>query len=148
MTQNKNAGKNGRPLQAKAADGADPQARATLEYLRAICCIEESWDSERKCYTAIPRVTRFENGREQGYIVFLKVKGKQINLAFYEHRNSDEIVVARNETVTENAPETGDILNTMADKYDHVFSARFGRADLVAKYVTEQLEKFYRGAHH
>ena len=73
-------------------DGANYQARATLMYLQADAEIEESWNKCYEKYDAKIKVGRWENCREQGYVVSLKNKEKkQLNIAFFGHRNSDEI---------------------------------------------------------
>ena len=75
-------------------DGACYQARAVLMFLQAECGeIEESYDREKEYYKAIVSVARWENCREQGYVVSLRSedRSKQLNIAFFEHRNSDAI---------------------------------------------------------
>lgn len=75
-------------------DGACASARAVLAYLQQSSTnIEESWNNEFKCYKARFDIGRWENCREQGYIISLKNKdhSQQLNIAFFEHRNSDEI---------------------------------------------------------
>lgn len=73
-------------LQHYLQDGAGYQARAVLMHLQGRGPIEH------KTYTAIINVGRWENGREQGYVVMLTdKKGQQLNIAFFEGRNSDSI---------------------------------------------------------
>lgn len=74
-------------------DGSNHQARAVLAYLSAHDAIEASWSDERKCYDACPEVNRWHNCREQGYVVTMRSKdySRQVNIAFFEHRNSDGI---------------------------------------------------------
>ena len=55
-------------------DGANCQAKAVLAYLSHNDGIEESWDTEQKRYTAEPKVARWENCREQGYVISLTSK--------------------------------------------------------------------------
>ena len=80
-------------------DGANYQARATLMFLQRNANIESSWNKECKCYDAEIKVARWENCREQGYIVSLCSKkfggGEQLNIAFFEHRNCDNICAVK-----------------------------------------------------
>ena len=67
-------------------DGAGYQARAVLMHLQGCT------------YDMNVEVGRWENGREQGYIVRIPAKswvGPYLNIAFFEHRNSDEICILR-----------------------------------------------------
>jgi len=50
-------------------DGANYQAKAVLAYLQKYEGIEDSWDEAFYRYRAQPLVARWENCREQGYIV-------------------------------------------------------------------------------
>ena len=52
-------------------DGANYQSRATLMFLQRDADIEESWNDERKTYDAEIKVARWENCREQGYVLSL-----------------------------------------------------------------------------
>jgi len=71
-------------------DGASAQARATLMYLQNYGEVEKSWNKETGRYEAAIEVARWENCREQGYVVSLMARNcKQLNIAFFEHRNSD-----------------------------------------------------------
>ena len=65
-------------------DGANRQARATLMFLQGDAKIEESWNTERGTYDAEIKVARWENCREQGYIVSLRNENReQLNIAFF-----------------------------------------------------------------
>lgn len=90
-------------------DGANWQAQCVLAYLRSR--VIGSADNPLE-------VTRYDNCREQGYIFYMRVKDKQLNVAVYEHRNSDNICVVMCEKVTLNAPLSEDIWSAMKDKYD------------------------------
>lgn len=128
-------------------DGANHQAQAVLAMVRYLIGdgIEASWNDEWKQYDAEPKVTRYDNCREQGYIVFMRSKrrDKQINIAFYEHRNSDQIYVQVVEKNTFNSPVASDIYATMKDKYDCAFSAGCGQIEPVAKFVKNALVEFW-----
>lgn len=80
-------------LEAYLEDGANYQARAVLMFLQSRANIEGSWNREEGRYEANVKVTRWENCREQGYITSLRTKdySRQLNIIFFEHRNSDSI---------------------------------------------------------
>ena len=132
-------------------DGANPQAQATLAFLRHFN-IEQSWDSDRKHYRAEIKVARWENCREQGYVLSLKHtdanpvgEAKQLNIAFFEHRNSDSICAIKWEQWTWNSPtidtaEFGDVYKT---KFDVSHSVGYGQAVEMAEWVKEQFTAFW-----
>jgi hypothetical protein len=128
-------------------DGADHQSQAVLSMVRYLIGdgIESSWDAEWKRYSAEPKVTRYDNGREQGYIIFMRSKGykNQINLAFYEHRNSDSIYVQQNDAVTFNAPTAPQIYEGMKDKWECAASYGFGEIEKTARFIVEALKAFW-----
>lgn len=130
-------------------DGADYQARATLMFLQRYSNIESSWNKEYRCYDAEIKVARWENCREQGYIVSLLSKkfggGQQLNIAFFEHRNSDDICAVKWEqtsinTITIDTAVFGDVYK---DKYDTSHSVGYGKAYEMAEWIAEQLTKFW-----
>lgn len=127
-------------------DGANFQAQAVLAMVRARLGegIESSWDNEWKRYTAEPSVARYDNCREQGYVIYMRSKdGRQINIAFYEHRNIDSIYVQVNNVVTFNAPTMEIVTDKMADKYQSAFNAGFGEIDKVAEFIETTLVDFW-----
>lgn len=130
-------------------DGANAQAQATLAYLKYHLGdgIESSWNSERKEYEANPKISRWENCREQGYVVILKSQdfAKQLNIAFFEHRNSDNICAVKWEQVTINSPtiDTAKFGNIYKDKYDVSKSLAYNEAFEMAKWIFEQLTDFW-----
>ena len=128
-------------------DGANFQAQAVLAYMRYHIGsgIDGSWDDEKHQYTAKPRVTRHDNGREQGYVVWLRSRDgkKQINIAFYEHRNSDEIHAVVSHKRTLHGPVLADITEVMSDKWDTTKSVDVGAASDLAEWIVEQLTEFW-----
>lgn len=128
-------------------DGANFQARAVLEMVRYHLGdgIESSWDAELRRYVAEPKFTRFDNCREQGYVIYMRDRNlnNQINIAFYEHRNSDSIYVQVNNVWTFNAPTLNDITQTMTDKYESAFQASVGEIDEVATFIVTTLTEFW-----
>lgn len=127
-------------------DGANYQARAVLMILQRMSNIEESWDDTYKKYDAEIKVARWENCREQGYVISLKDKNyKQLNIAFFEHRNSDSIHALKwvqssiNSLTIENA-EFGDLYK---DKYDTSYSVGYGEFDKMANWIIQQLTEHW-----
>lgn len=129
-------------------DGANYQAQAVLAMVRYRLGdgIESSWCADLKSYTAEPQVHRFDNRREQGYVVYMLSAdyARQINIAFYEHRNSDSIYVQVNQVRTLNAPTLEVVTEGMSDKYQSAFSAGVGEIDKVAEFVEMTLVDFWK----
>jgi hypothetical protein len=128
------------------ADGANYQAQAVLAYVRYLLGdgIESSWNDETKRYQADPRVTRFDNCREQGYAIFMRDinHDKQINIAFYEHRSSDGIEAIVSFAKTFNAPLLSDFHGEGVEKGETKY-LNYGSAYDLAKWVVEQLTEFW-----
>lgn len=128
-------------------DGANAQAKAVRAYLASHDGIEASWHAEWKRYTAEPKISRWENCREQGYVVWMKSRDcqRQINIAFYEHRNTDSICAIKWEQSTMNAP-TIDTMpdDVMKDKWDIAHSVNYGEPAAMASWVFDQLTEFWK----
>jgi hypothetical protein len=111
--------------------------------------IESSWDSNWNEYLAKIRLSRWENCREQGYVFFLKSKGldRQLNIAFFEHRNSDSICAVKWEEVTGNAsPNLNNLLNqdkVYKDKWDVSHSVKHNEHYQMAQWITKQFNDFW-----
>lgn len=131
-------------------DGANYQAQSVLAMVRYRLGdgIESSWDDSQKRYTAEPLVHRFDNCREQGYVIYMRSAdyARQINIAFYEHRNSDSIYVQVNQVRTLNAPTLEVVTDGMADKYQSAFSAIVGEIDKVADFIETTLVDFWKAS--
>lgn len=127
-------------------DGADYQARAVLVLLQREADIEESWNKEYKKYDAEIKVARWENGREQGYIVSLVGReGGQLNIAFFNHRNSDSISAVKwkqesMNTLTIDTAKFGDVYK---DKYDTSHSVEYGKAYEMAEWIVNELREHW-----
>lgn len=129
-------------------DGADSQSRAVLAYLSNHDGIENSWCKERKDYLANPYIARFENCREQGYVITMrsKLRQEQINIIFFQHRNVDTVCVVKFEGVFLNSPTINNIPDThpwMSDKWEVDFKADYGQELKVADYIYGELEDFW-----
>ncbi len=129
-------------------DGAGYQARAVLAFLSGHDGIEESWETSE--YRARPSVARWHNCREQGYVVSMRGAGDtpdQLNIAFFEHRNSDDICAVEWEQWTMNPPNIDTAQfgsGVYRDKYDVSYSVRYGNAHKMADWIYERLERFWK----
>tara|TARA_R110002012_G_scaffold90697_1_gene221622 strand:- start:441 stop:866 length:426 start_codon:yes stop_codon:yes gene_type:complete len=131
-------------------DGANYQARATLMFLQRDADIEESWNDEWKRYDAEIQVARWENCREQGYVVSLRNKKReQLNIAFFEHRNSDSICAVKwqQESINTLNIDNAKFGDVYKDKYDTSHSVDYGKAYEMAEWIIEQLRKHWIKAH-
>lgn len=132
-------------------DGANCQAQAVLAYIRyAQSGIEPSWNADAKDYDARPQVYRWHNCREQGYVICMRGKGRhgQINIAFFEHRNSDEICALEwGQVTTSGNPPTIDTADfggkIYKDKYDVSHRVQVGKAMEMADWINERLVAFW-----
>lgn len=123
-------------------DGANYQAQCVLAYLRNNN-IEESWNGHE--YAAKIKVGRWENCREQGYVLSLRMSGEQLNIAFFEHRNSDEICAVRWEQITINSPtiDTAKFGDVYKDKYDVSKSVNWECFREMADWIHRELTAFW-----
>jgi hypothetical protein len=126
-------------------DGACCQAKAVLAFLSARPGVDSSWDGNK--YEAGPTVARWENGREQGYVVCLRSKdySRQLNIAFFEHRNSDNICAVKWEQQTINSPnvDTAQFGDIYKNKYDISKEIGYGRVAEMADWIYGELESFW-----
>lgn len=129
-------------------DGACPAAKAVLAYLQYSDGIEESWDDKYKTYKAKPKIARWENCREQGYIVFMRSDDhqQQINIAFFEHRNIDNIcaIIWKQKSLNSLTIDNAEFGNLYKTKYDTSFDVKYEEAFKMAKWITEQLIDFWK----
>lgn len=123
-------------------DGANYKARAIM------CLIQGRITEVKECMKGINKdvavhIGRFENCREQGYVLSLFYKGQFIkNYAFYEHRNSDQMCLLMSDTLTINTPRAdamfGDRGKYDVDKFfdsDEIVEA----ADYIIERMTDDL---------
>jgi hypothetical protein len=68
-------------------------------------------------------------------------KGKRRNYAFFEHRNSDELVVFISNKLTLNTPSIEDIYGDRG-KYDHDMCFEYGQIIECAEGIMKNIEKF------
>lgn len=131
-------------------DGANGQAQATLAFLGYMAeGIEASWESEHKDYRADVSVNRFHNCREQGYVISVRSRdySRQLNILFFEHRNSDQIIIVEFELCTINPVTINDVPESHpwhGSKHGYDKSFGYGQAYQAAEYILERLEKFWK----
>jgi hypothetical protein len=128
-------------------DGANWQAQGVLAYLRyhldAKSIVSKLTDTQdwKKYDFPIVEVGRFENCREQGYVLMVTFKGKRRNYAFFEHRNSDELVVFISDKLSINTPSIDDIYGDRG-KYDHDMCFERGQIVECAEDIMMDVESF------
>lgn len=128
-------------------DGANWQAQAVLAYLRyhldAKSIVSSLTDTKdwKRCDFPLVEVGRFENFREQGYVLMVTFKGKRRNYAFFEHRNSDELVVFISNKVTLNTPSIEDIYGERG-KYDYDMCFDGGQIVECGENIIENIKSF------
>lgn len=102
-------------------DGADVQSQIVAVLLRESAghILDASWNPDYHHYNATLDIGRLENCREQGYVVSMRLGGHgQYNIAFFEHRNSDEICLLKNDMVTINTPTLDQMWSGRESKWD------------------------------
>lgn len=127
-------------------DGADWQAQAILAYLRShISQVTDlAWNPLYGMSEVDALVGRYENGREQGYVVSLLYKYReQKTIAFYEHRNSDVIyVLSTDKYVGYDTPNKEIIYDGYGDKWDCDESFKCGEIVKCGEYIINEFTKF------
>lgn len=132
-------------------DGACWQAQAVLAYVKGN--IRKL--TEDKCYkrSLMVQVGRYENCREQGYVITITFCGKkdgnpvnlQRNYAVYQHRNTDSICVLISNTWTINTPGIDDMWkdkgeNPKSSQYDKGFN--WDDISGCGNYIIKDIEDF------
>ena len=132
-------------------DGACWQAQAVLAYVRGN--IYHLTDDKYYKTSLRIRVGRYENCREQGYVISIRFFGKkdgspsyiQHNYAVYQHRNTDTICVLISNTWTTNTPGVDDMWK---DKGENPKSCQYDRGfdwdDIsgCGNYIIKDIEDF------
>lgn len=127
-------------------DGANASAQAVLAYLSHYDGIEESYNAGG--YDAKPTVARWHNCREQGYVASMRNKhGQQINIAWFEHRNSDSICAIEWQEITTygNPPniDSKELMATYTDKFAVSHTATHDGAYEMAEWIYKALQSFW-----
>jgi hypothetical protein len=125
--------------------GIGSQALAVMAYFNAHDGIEPSWNNGRYC--AEVNAAPWYNGRERGIVFYLRDlrHQHQLNIAVYEHRNTDSICAVRWKGYTFNPPGLADIPEgTYQDKWDTAHDVSWGEAHSMAQWVYEQFCEFWK----
>lgn len=138
------------PLKEYLQDGANYQARAVMCALQNFR-IEDSWNPATSEYEAEPKIARWENCREQGYVLTLwnRSSHKRLCVAFFEHRNSDSICALKWEQNGINSPtiDTADYGGACyKDKWDVSFQVGVGQFEKMADWISSEMESWWIAA--
>ena len=128
-------------------DGACMQARCVLCYIQDFE-INESYDEKYGMNMARIEVGRWENCREQGYCVSLAAENfKQLNIAFFENRNSDELCAVEWVENTINTPTIGskELAKVYKSKYNTQKSMPYMHIEEMGDWITGELKKWWLG---
>ena len=127
-------------------DGANKQAQGVLAILQYIMGsgIEDSWDKKWKRYRADVWLARWENCREQGYVVSLSAENMNtLHIAWFEHRNSDSIhAIKWHQKCLINSPtiDTADFGDECySNKYDTSFDVHPHEVATMAEWIRDRL---------
>lgn len=131
-----------------AQDGADASSRAVLALVQGLCANFEDVDSNVDSVG----VSRWSNCREQGYVatvrpkLYEKDRPKQLNIAWFEHRNSDNICVVVWKQDTIDAPTIHDAdfssFDIYKDKYDVTESFNYYQHFDCAVFISKQINTY------
>ena len=117
--------------------------------------IEASWCDERKRYLAEPKYADYWNGREAGYAItldnlFMRDRASllQLNIVFFEHRNSDNLCALLWESgVTINPPTIEDVTANKPeyaeDKYATDVTFAYNELVEFADWIHAQMENWW-----
>lgn len=128
-------------------DGADWQSRAILSYLQGhIQNINGNTYVGEGMYRAEVRCARFDNlgGREHGYMVSVLYNYTiQKTIAFYEHRNSDNVyVIHSDEWFGIDTPNPEVMIKNYPTKWSNDTQFKCGEIKECAEYIINELRKF------
>lgn len=108
--------------------------------------VENSWSKEQERYLAKPTVSLWYNGREQGYFLSVKKGEEQLNIFFFEHRNSDDIIIKYfiGHMEQQDIYQIDDLPDGVyKDKYHYDMSFRYNQPIEAAEAIQSLFEDFY-----
>ena len=126
------------------------QAVAVRAYLDGRDGVEASWCDEEKRYRARVDCAEWQNCRERGFVISLiapEYRGKQLNIAFFEHRNSDDICAVewvQNTHINPPNINTAKFDGAYESKWDVSHSVPYGHAGQMADWIIERLEEHWK----
>jgi hypothetical protein len=123
------------------------QAIAVKAYLEMHDGIEATYDVNTHRYQNV-HIGPWFNGRERGFVITMNHNfgGESINIAFYEHRSSDDIIVLTwtSKRLAINPPTLADApWNTGEESSEAVFS--YGKASEAADHIYKVLSEWWMG---
>ena len=123
------------------------QARAVLTYLEQQDGVAASYCDKQHRYEMCVSIAEWYNGREVGYVLSGWSKryynGEQLNIAWFEHRNSDDICAIKwKQHTVLNPPniKTACFEDIYKTKWDVSHTVPYGQACEMASWIMEQLE--------
>ena len=138
-------------------DGAGWQEQAVLAYVRKLadsvkdirvsCRVSDEEKAEIKRLLSFIHVDvgRYENCREQGYIFSVSCFSKRLNIAVFEHRNSDILCLNVFDGVFINTPTWEDVWKGKESKWDYDYRFEYGQivecGDKILSLLKEFVEK-------
>ena len=128
-------------LQNYLSDGANWQAVGVMAYLRSRTEYAMNTATHANVFSQLT-IGRYENCREQGYIVSCKVNGGQRNWCFYEHRNTDRLCVVVFDCFSIDTPSKEKVWEVMKDKYDVTKDFECGEILECGQYILEDIKEF------
>ena len=131
--------------------GGHSQALAVKAYLSRMDGIDEAWKDDAYDYTAT--ITDWYNCREHGFVITMYHRGwtakcgpNQLNIAFFEHRNTDGICAIKwvqGLSIDPPTIDTADFGDTYKDKYDISHGVNYGQAEEMAEWIIQQMTAYY-----
>ena len=116
-------------------DGANWQAQAVLAYVR-----EHISEIDYEDFTA--RVGRYENCREQGYVLSIRVETNERHYAVYQHRNSDSLIVLISNGICMDTPDVNFMWKDKgenATKYDYDKGFPYGEIVKCGEWILDDI---------
>ena len=128
-------------------DGANAQARAVLMLMQDFTPQSVRHIEKDFTYYAHIDVARWENCREQGYILSMRnsTHKEQLNIIFFEHRNSDRIHAVKWKQNSMNSIniDTAKFGDVYKDKYDTSFAVDPGQVSEMCEWICQEFSYFW-----
>ena len=130
--------------------GINQQAKAILDYL-ATCAPEfAEHDNKFNIYKVNFYTHAWYNGRETGFVIsmhrFDKINFKNMHIAVFEHRNSDNICAVKwiSDKMHLNNPTIEDVpVECYPDKWSVSYEVGYGQVSKMVDWIYETLENHY-----
>lgn len=133
-------------------DNVNWQAQGVLAALRRHEGLQVSYSKKEHRYLAQPEVNPWFNGRERGYVASMRsmdfVSG--FHIAFFEHRNSDEICAVAFEGSFMNPPTIDDIPKShpfYESKWDYDYGVSYGEFVEMSDWIIDKMSAWWSNKH-